>query len=193
MWKKTTLTLLTLALAVGPVAAGNDTQWLHVAVDDEPDRVRMNIPLNLVEAVLPLIEDTEFRHGHMDLDGHHVNREDIVNILRELEAAEDGEYLTVEDPYDTVRVAKEGDFITVQVNEQRRHHSEQVDIKVPVAVLEALVSGKGDELNLVAAVRALGEHGEGDLITVDDDGTKVRIWIDDQNTPAEAPNTPDEE
>jgi len=51
-----------------------------------------------------------------------------------------------------------------------------------VSVLEALLSGDDDELNLVAAVEALSKDAKGSLVTVnDDDGTLVKVWIDDRN------------
>lgn len=187
MWKRTTLALLTLLLLASPGAAGNDTQWLHVSVDgtdDDPERVRINVPFGLVEAVLPLLDDGDFRHGHIDIDGAELDREEIVELLRAVRDAEEGEYVTVEDRHETVRIAKSGDFITVNVEDTWGRHPENVQMQVPVAVLEALVSGDEDELDLMAAIQALGEHAEGqNLITVDDeDGTRVRIWVDRENT-----------
>jgi hypothetical protein len=81
-----------------------------------------------------------------------------------------------------VRVAKRGKMLTVKVEDLSEGGREQVDIQVPVAVLHALVSGDEGELDVAAAIRALGKHDTGDLVTVnDDDGTVVRIWIDETN------------
>ena len=78
---------------------------------------------------------------------------------------------------ETVRVAKSEKFLTIKVEERRRHHSE-VDIQIPLSVVDALLSGEDDELNLLAAVSALREEGEGVLVTVDDEESAVRIWVD---------------
>ncbi|MDM7915090.1 MAG: hypothetical protein QUU85_07465, partial [Candidatus Eisenbacteria bacterium] len=56
-----------------------------------------------------------------------------------------------------------------------------VRIQVRMEVVDALLSGPEDELNLAAAVEAMQpEHG--DLITVDGPDERVRIWVDDRNT-----------
>jgi hypothetical protein len=188
---------LTVALTVtlGLALAGNaaaqhshdkDKLWIHVSVDgkgEDAERVRVNLPLRLIEAILPLIEEEEFSHGKIHLDDHDLDHADIVAILKAVTEAEDGEYVTVQDGDETVNVSKKGKHLYVKVNEGRSDRSERVDLKIPVAVLEALVSGGKDELDLMAGIRALGDHAEGDLVTVNDnDGTVVRIWVDAKNS-----------
>jgi hypothetical protein len=56
-----------------------------------------------------------------------------------------------------------------------------VDIKVPFKVANALLSGSNDELNVLAAVRALGEYPSLELVTVQDESDNVRIWVDARN------------
>ena len=169
-----------MAMALTPsLSAAGDDPWIHVTVDGEDERVRVNVPLALLEAILPLIEEDEFRHGRIRIDDVEFRHEDVVNALEALRDAEDGEYITVEERGESVRISKEGKMLLVRVEDE--HGPETVDIKVPVAVLDALVAGDGDELDLLAAIRALGEHGEGDLITVSEHGSEVRIWIDDKN------------
>lgn len=170
-------------LLAGGASADPDRRWVHVAVDGEDEeRVRINVPLSLVETVLPLIEADDFHHGKIRIEDEDLDREQILAILRAVDQAEDGEYVTVDDGDEHVRVAKQGKMLTVKVEDMSGRAKEQVDIQMPVAVLHALVSGDEDELDVVAAIRALGEHAGGDLVTVnDDDGTTVRIWIDDTN------------
>ncbi len=57
-----------------------------------------------------------------------------------------------------------------------------MDIKVPLTVVEALLSAGKDELDVLAAVRALAAHGDTELVTVKDDKNTVRIWVDSHNT-----------
>jgi hypothetical protein len=47
--------------------------------------------------------------------------------------------------------------------------------------VDALVSPTDGTLDLSAALKVLGERGSGDLITVDDHDSHVRIWIDAHN------------
>jgi hypothetical protein len=57
--------------------------------------------------------------------------------------------------------------------------SPKVDMRVPVPVVDALLAGSGDELDLRAALVAMQQQkGVGDVLTVNDNKTQVRIWID---------------
>ena len=53
---------------------------------------------------------------------------------------------------------------------------------MPLAVVDALLSAGEKEFDLLAALSALAEHGEGELVVVQDGSSSVRIWIDDKNT-----------
>ncbi len=55
---------------------------------------------------------------------------------------------------------------------------ENVEVRVPARVVDALLSGEGDELNLIAAMEALVDEGEGNLVTVTGDDENVRVWVD---------------
>jgi hypothetical protein len=186
MGKKTILAVLALAMSVTAAHAGGKTQWLHVAVDGhhEEERVRVNLPLSLLSAVLPLIEDEGFHDGRIVFDDAELDRADLVALLEAVRDAEDGEYVTIRDRGDHVRIAKDGKHVLVHVEERwgdAEEADETVEIRVPLAVVDALVSGEDDELNVLAAVEALGKHGDGNLVTVNDDGDLVRIWVDGQN------------
>ena len=67
MLYKTLIGASVLALAVGVSLLGTDAAhagdkdlWLHVAVDGEGERVRVNVPISLVETALPLVEDEDY-------------------------------------------------------------------------------------------------------------------------------------
>jgi len=186
--KRILIALAGLALLLGNAAPSDakDDLWVHVSVDggDDDERVRINVPLQLFSTILPLIEANEFHRGKIRMDDHDLDREELVAILRAVADADEGEYVTIEDGRDHVRVAKEGNNLIVKVEERGRsgRDDEHVDIRVPVSVLEALLSGDDDELDVVAAVEALSKEANGNLVTVnDDDGTLVRVWIDDRN------------
>jgi hypothetical protein len=175
------LACLALLLLAAPANAVDRDQWLHIAVDGtgrNDERVRVNLPMSIVESVLPLIETDELHDGKVWIDEADLSHDDIVQILAAIRDAEDGEYVTVESLDEDVRIAKEGAYVTVHVEERR---GDIVDVRVPVAVLDALVSGKDDELDLLAAVRVLGEQGDQTLVTVEESDSSVRIWIDRKN------------
>ena len=60
-------------------------------------------------------------------------------------------------------------------------HESKVEIKVPMKVVDALFSAGKDELDLVAALKALSAHGDTELVTVKDNENTVRIWVDSKN------------
>ena len=54
----------------------------------------------------------------------------------------------------------------------------KVHIRVPVALVDALLSGPEDELDLQAALTELENMGRDEIVRVDDGRDTVRIWID---------------
>lgn len=163
-------------------------KWLHVRVEDgtgeDAERVHVNVPLSLAEAVIPAINVDNFRNGkvHVDVNGHdsHLQDVDFRKILAALRDTKDGNFVTVEGSHDNVQVAKQGGYLVAKVREGKNGGA-KVDARIPFQVVEALLSGDKNELNIAAAVRALGEHGDGVLVTVDDEESKVRIWVDSKN------------
>lgn len=175
--------LLTIPLLslVTPAYADED-RWLHVAVDGE-DRVRLNLPLSVVTAAMPLIEAEGFSDGHIRINEMDMDPEAIVALLRSIADADDGEYVTIESEDDDVTISKKGEYMYIHVQEDSRYADrESVEMKFPIPVLTALVSGEDDELNLMAALDALADYEGEDLVTVNDDGTSVRIWVDQKST-----------
>jgi hypothetical protein len=133
--------------------------------------------------VLPLVETDEFHHGKVWLGSEDLDNADIRAILEAVRDAEDGEYVRVEGHDETVRVAKRGAYMHVRVEE---HDSwgdadELVRIRIPMAVVEALIQGEGEELDVAAAVDALDELGKMELVSVDDGESTVRVWIDERS------------
>lgn len=177
MWK---LTITAAALLLMPMSAKaiDDDQWLHVTVNGDEETVRINLPLVTVAAVLPLIETDGFDRGRVRIEDVDLDNVDLKAILKELHKAKDGEYVSIEEDDETVRIRKDGEFIHVDVRENRRHGEESVQVRIPVKVLDALTSGDDDQLDVLAAIEVLADYEGQDLITVNDDGETVRIWID---------------
>ena len=57
----------------------------------------------------------------------------------------------------------------------------KVEVKVPMKVVDALFSAGKDELDVVAALRALSANGNTELVNVKDEENTVRVWIDSKN------------
>ena len=56
---------------------------------------------------------------------------------------------------------------------------------MPVSLVDAFLSGDGEEGNIQAAIAELQKR-RGNIVTVHDDDSNVRVWIDEQNTQAPA-------
>jgi hypothetical protein len=79
-------------------------------------------------------------------------------------------------------VAKQNNYFLVHVAD-KRHPSKKsnVEVKIPMKVVDALFSAGKDELDLVAGLRALSAQGDTDLVSVKDEENTVRIWLDSKN------------
>jgi len=176
-------------------ATATATPWLHVRVEEakQSSKVAVNLPLSVVEAVLRASPEMIERHGrihfgHFD-DHHGVKLADMRRVWKELKDAGDAELVTVESDDENVKVQRKGDLVLVLVDQKPRtdkegkvrHAGEQVRVEVPVSVVDALLSGEGDEANVEAAVLELRKR-RGDIVRVQDDDSHVRVWIDEQNT-----------
>jgi hypothetical protein len=76
------------------------------------------------------------------------------------------------------RVAMEGQYLIVRTDETSKT---QVQVSLPGKLIDALLSRPDDTLDLLAAVRALQESGTKDLVSIKDNDTNVKVWIDDVN------------
>lgn len=169
------LALIALLTFAG-TAMATEGLWLHVKVDGQPDeRVTVNLPLTLIEKAIPMIPENIMEHGRIQYDEGEITIADLREMWRELESQPDFTIARVESENENVRVAKEGDYLVVRVEEG---DSENVNVRIPVAVVNALFSGEGEQLNVRAALEALASHGEGELVTVTDDNETVRVWVD---------------
>lgn len=183
---------LFLAAALAPfalpswAAEKSDTHWVHIAIDgtsDGGERVRVNLPLKLITSLEPIL-DRHLGEGNstLEIDGKKFTLAELREILVAIEAADDGEFISIKDQGDDVRIFKKKDILEVRVVEKK---GENVSLQVPVPVLKALVSGTGDDLNLGAGLRALAEFPTQARLTVNDGDEKIRIWVDQENLPDE--------
>jgi hypothetical protein len=168
-----------LALLLFAVPAQAADRWLHVHVVEEGssgDTVRVNLPLDTIESLLPLIQAEGFRNGKLRLDDNDLDGVDLHAIWRALRESGDADFVTVDGSDGQVRVSRSGRFLLATV-EGRDQEQETVKVRVPIAVVDALFSGADDTIDLVAAVRALGDY-DGDIVRVEGGDARVRVWVD---------------
>jgi hypothetical protein len=180
------ISLLTgvLIAAVAPALAGGGEQYLHLEVQDgaKGESVNVNVPLSMAEKIIPAINNERLHNGCVTVRQANMNGIDVRTILDAVRTAPDNEFVTVRDKDQSVRVAKRNGNIIVYVR-NRENKDQRVDVMVPMRVVNALFSAaKGDQLDVVAALRALGNSGNAFLVTVQDASQNVRVWVDSQNT-----------
>ncbi len=180
--------LLTIVLAAAGAAsaqqAPSSERWLHVRVESTDARgemVRVNVPLSLAEKVLPAINHDRIHNGKVTFDGR-MDGVDLRAVLQAVRDSRDGEFVTVQSRDGDVRVAKQDGNLLVHVRDLHGRKDGRVEVRVPMTVVDALVSGGGNELDLLAAIRALSAHGDVELVTVKDNQNTVRVWVDSRNT-----------
>ncbi len=184
----TALVLLAAAAALAPMASAQAVQperWLHVRVDNQAakgEMVRINLPLSLAEKVLPAINKNHLHNGRIAIHGADVNGVDVRALLEAVRTTCDGEFVTAQGSTGDVRVVKQAGYLLVHVRENKAATNKRVEIRMPLTVVDALLSSGSNELDLVAALRALDAHGDTELVSVKDEKSTVRIWLDSKNT-----------
>jgi len=159
-------------------------RWLHVRVistDGGGETVRINVPLELAEKVLPAVNHDRLHHGKLRIDSSDVNDVDLHAVMDAVRTAKPGEYVTVQCDANDVRVAKEGNHLIIHALDKGGSKKSQVEVQVPMKVIDALLSAGKDELDLVAALHALGAQGDTELVSVKDSESTVKVWLDSKN------------
>ena len=202
------------ALAIAPVAvmaqsnssnSSNSDRWIHIRVisqDSGGETVRVNVPVDMAEKILPAINKKELHNGKVTINSAHCDDVDLKALLDAVRTAKDSEFVTVQSDENDVRVAKQAGYLLIHVTEKQSHDDKdtkdsskdsakdsksrrertRVEIKVPMKVVDALFSSGTDQLDLVAALHALSQQpGDTELVSVKDNNDSVRVWVDSKN------------
>ena len=178
--------IITLAIALlfmPLLAAAQETagRWFHVHVTEAEDgaEVRVNLPLAFIEKALDLMPQEVSEEVRVELNEAGFDIDELRDLWQELRTSPDATFVTVDGVEETVQVRKEGDFLVARTTESSADGA-RVDVRFPLDVVDALFSGEAETLDLAAAVRALAAY-DGDMVTVEDRETRVRVWIDGRN------------
>ncbi|HUE43972.1 MAG TPA: hypothetical protein VMP12_10420 [Candidatus Sulfotelmatobacter sp.] len=159
-------------------------RWLHVRVDNpdsKEETVRVNVPLELAEKVLPTIDKDKLHNGKVKVDHFDCNGIDFHALLNAVRDSKDGEFVTVQSKDEDVRVAKQNNYFLVHVLDKQNSKQSKVEVKIPMKVVDALFSAGKDEVDLVAGLHALSLQGDTELVSVKDHEQTVRVWLDSKN------------
>ena len=170
-----------LCTAAVPLAAQQAKPWIHVHVTegDEGTNVRLNLPLSVIGVALEVAPEKIFEKGKLKLKNADVSIADLRKLWTELRSAGDASLVEVEGKDGLVRIIREANLIIIKVDQAKEAEKEtQVRIEIPVEVVDALLEGEGEELNLRGAIEQL-QNQRGEIVRVVDGDTNVRIWIDE--------------
>jgi hypothetical protein len=164
------------------LAAGQGGPWIHIHVTEDSGRgtdVAVNLPLSVIEVAMDAIPDHLFEEGRLELRNSDIAIEDLRRIWQELSNTGDAEFVTAVEGDERIRVFREGEHIHINVDDVDTGE-QKVRIEVPVTVVDVLLAGEGAELNLRDAIAELSTR-RGELVSVIDGDTQVRVWIDARN------------
>ena len=196
--------------------------WIHLDMTGRTS-MSLNLPLAAIEAALAMAPEAIVdRDGQLQLGGQ---REIPVTAIRaawsQLRDVGDVEIANIQDEQQSVRIAREGDTIVVDVTgtddgddaggegdadedpeqDDAEHDDDaghdddrddagpgrgrgfvgEVQVRVPVSVVDALLSGAGETLDVRAAIQELSAL-RGEMVQVVHPEGRIRVWIDESPT-----------
>ena len=159
--------------------AQQDSPWLHIRVtdNDEGSKVSVNLPLSLVEIALEIAEAEIQRQSHVHFHDSDVTVEDLRRMWNELRDAGDADFVTVDEGDERIQISRQADKVLIQMTELESGE-QKGRIEVPVTVVDALLSGDGEALNLRGALDELIRTQQGEIVMIDHDDAYVRILIE---------------
>src|SRR5260370_29146422 len=101
----------------------NHDRWLHVRVTNpsrNEESVRVNVPLELAEKVLPTINKNRLHSGRVKFDDIDCHGVDLMALVDAVRTSRDGELVTVQTRDSDVRVAKRNGTIFVHFFEKNK-------------------------------------------------------------------------
>lgn len=178
---------LTAWTAVAPAPAAADPRmdglWFHLQVHEGKDdaQVVINLPLSMVEKSAGFLRGKNGHdgNGRIRVNDSEMSKAELQAIWNDLRRQKDTTFLSVQETDGKVKMAKRGNYLLIQASDHGTKR-EEVEIKIPVPVVDALLSGPGEELNIAAGLQALVRAGAGEIMTVTGENETVRMWIDNQ-------------
>lgn len=176
---KTLLTLLILTFALCGVAAAEN--WIHMRVEgDDDEEVTVNLPVCLVSAAAAMIPAEVNEEARIEIDDLDMDWNELMAFWQAVRDSPEATFVTVETRDETVKVRKEGNYLLVKTTEMT-DEGDDVDVRLQLSVVDALLSGPEGTLDFQAAIDALVAEGTGDLVSIKSDDETMRIGIDDRN------------
>ena len=158
-------------------AHASDTAWLHLRIEEAGtgETVKVNLPLSVVETLLPLVQEKHLTESRARLQEKGFTVSELRAMWKTLRAEGDVMLAEMQSSGTDFQVFIEDDSLHVRSKEGAK---ENIDIRIPAPVLDALLSGQGEEINLLAAVQALQQMGTQEIVSIRDGNKTIRVWVD---------------
>ncbi len=176
--------LMILAVALAAPAslssASDDLLWLRVEVmshGEKGTRMKVNVPLSLMEVVIESVDGAslfEKMHG-LDAGQGHIDIRKMWQSIRDMNV---DEFLTIESEKENVKVYKDRDFFRVDV--RNNAEGEEVEIKVPLSLMDYLFEKQHARFDFQELVSALRLHAPLQVVRVEGKGESVSVWIEER-------------
>tara|TARA_B100001123_G_scaffold439303_1_gene575898 strand:- start:6333 stop:6890 length:558 start_codon:yes stop_codon:yes gene_type:complete len=170
-----TLIIWMACLLATPLLA-QEQPWLHVQVEEDATDGKgmdLRLPLPAVVALITMVPNTTITNGQLELNRE---QQEIVTVLRDLlkqlERAEGSQFLASRHENGTVRVERQGQHYKVDIHGQ----GISAHATVSVVLVQALLSGETETLNIDEGVKVLREL-RGEVIRVDESNRHIRVRI----------------
>lgn len=175
---------LTLALGAtlcfaSLAAADVNGKWIHVKVDGkDKEQVSINLPVSFALSALAMVPaEAQMEDGNIKIDGHDFDWSKMRAMWEEVKKAPEATFVTIQSADENIAVSKENGFLLVRTTEKTAKGA-NVDVKLPLAVVDALLSGPDGTLNVAAALEELSRLQDGHILSVESEDETVKIWID---------------
>lgn len=168
-----------MVLSAAPtLAASKSVIWMRVEVLDqggEHSKVKINLPLSLIEVVVDSIDKREFM-AEFEEDHPSIDIKKLWGQIRKMDAQE---FVTIESDEENVRVWKDNDFFRVNVKKAGEKEA-NVEIKLPLAVMDYLFETSSKDLSYEDLVDSLRGHLPLTVVQVQGDDENVKIWLEEE-------------
>lgn len=169
-------TLLTTVLMLSMAISENG--WFHLQVHEGgQEQLALNVPVSVVSTVVPVLESHmgDFPRKKVRMGRSEWSVAEMRELWNALKSQGSGELANLQTPEQNLRIMLDEDHLMIDSQDASK---EKVHVRVPVPVVDALLSGTGDELNLTAGLEALSALGSSDLLEVQTADAEIRVWID---------------
>ena len=178
MHLRRTISIVLLILFLGSSLTRAQSTSLHIRVQEgELEKLSLNLPVSVISVLLPLVEDKVgyMTREHIEMGGQDFGIAELRENWNALKADGSYELANIQPGEENIRILLDENSLLIDPDEASK---EQIHVRIQVQVVDALLSGTGDELNLAGALETLASIGESDLVEVQASDAHVRVWID---------------